>query len=530
MNNWTVQKKFTVLISSLVVLSVMSLVSMVEIAKTGYFTFLEREHYVGINTIMLRLVDIEHSSQEDISQFLDADHSDQRQQGILQGVQFARDQAQACLDAVIGVEVMLFRLLGFGEAIDICADDVVADDKLIALIRQYQQGGMSRASFLSQMQAPLEKMKYHTDRFAILIPEIRNFMVNMIISMMLVCSIVLVLAFVYVMRGIQELLARLSGEINQVEKQNDLKHILSIQSVCEIGRVSSSFQKLLGKFSAIVRNVLTSMSSLSEESERLKSLAEKSNHSVAKQFEMSEQVCSAVEHMTTSINDVASNINKVATELGDVDSLAKEGQGVVGLTVGSLNELGREIATASEVVNKLATSGEQVSTVLEVIVQIADQTNLLALNAAIEAARAGEHGRGFAVVSDEVRILANRTQESIQEISSIIAKFKEGSGAAVSAMDRSQQQAKQTIDHADSAGQSLNSIAELSGQISDHANQVATAAEKQAQVLQDINSNVAALVSSAEQAKGISAQTHETALVVGSNVNSVNDTVGAFKV
>jgi methyl-accepting chemotaxis protein len=250
---------------------------------------------------------------------------------------------------------------------------------------------------------------------------------------------------------------------------------------------------------------------------------------VLEQFEMSSQVSTAIEHMTQAIQEVAENITKVAKEVGDVDQSAREGQGVVTTTIDDLNGLGADVSAAAEVVDQLATSGEKVGNVLAVITQIADQTNLLALNAAIEAARAGEHGRGFAVVSDEVRTLANKTQESTQEISAIISDFKTGSEAAVAAMKRSQTKAEETIKNADGAINSLNAIAGLSSQITDHANQVAVAAEEQTQVLEGINQNVSVLASSAEKAKDIAVQTHETSLVVSSNVDSMSDMVSAFK-
>ena len=279
----------------------------------------------------------------------------------------------------------------------------------------------------------------------------------------------------------------------------------------------------------IIRQIITSNAELSLESNTLKKLAETSNISVAEQFEMSEQVSSAIEHMTYAIQEVAENINKVAKEVGDVDESANKGQKIVNMTINDLNRLGSDVSAATNVVDQLATSGEKVGNVLAVIAQIADQTNLLALNAAIEAARAGEHGRGFAVVSDEVRNLANKTQESTQEISVIIADFKSGSEAAVAAMKRSQEQAESTIKNADGAVFSLNSIVNLSSKISDHASQVAVAAEQQTKVLEGINKNVSTLMSSAENAKNISIQTHETSLVVSRSVSSMNDMVSSFK-
>jgi methyl-accepting chemotaxis protein len=245
---------------------------------------------------------------------------------------------------------------------------------------------------------------------------------------------------------------------------------------------------------------------------------------------MSSEISTAITHMTQAIDDVAGMINQVATDTSQVDNAAIEGQQTLVSTVSALKDLATEISTASKVVDKLATSSEQVTSVLVVITQIAEQTNLLALNAAIEAARAGEHGRGFAVVSDEVRTLATRTQQSTQEISAIIAEFKKDSEAAVTAVSASEHQTKQTIENADAAAQSLQTIGDLSSKIKSHAGQVASAGDAQSKVLQDINANVARLSEAAHESKQTAAQTHQASLVVSQNVSDVSAKVSIFKV
>lgn len=530
MTDWSVQKRFNVLLGALGLLVLVNIVGMVEIAKTGYFTFLERQHLIGLETIKLSLERLQSETDgAKYSRFLDNRHNDHRQQGLSQGLSFSREQAQACLDAVNPIEVLLFRILGFGEAIDLCESELNVNSAAVNLLNQFNRGQLEKDAFVQRMATSVDKMQFNTDRFAILIPQIREFMVTLIISMTVLLSLGLLVAFTMVLRLVRNNLATLVSDIETVEHENRLSHQVGVHCNDEIGSVGNSFQKLLSKFSNIVKGILSSNQTLTQESQKLKTLAQDSNTSVQKQFEMTTQVSAAIEHMTQAIQEVASNINKVASEVSDVDASAKDGQIVLTRATESLQGLGQEIAKAASVVNELASSGEKVGSVLEVITTIAEQTNLLALNAAIEAARAGEHGRGFAVVADEVRTLATRTQESTEEISNIIASFQTGSQAAVSAMQASEKQADQTIQISGGVVEALGKINGLTGQISEHANQVAVAAEQQTQVLEDINANVSVLSTAADDAKCIAAKTHETAVVVGQNVDTMNNMVSTFK-
>lgn len=530
MSNWTVQKKFTLLLMSLIILLVMNIVSMLQISKTGYFTYLEREHLIGIETINLNIDKIKRANNTaNFSHLIDNESNIYKEQGIKQGIKHAKRQAQSCLNAVNSVEILIFKMLGFGEAIDICTADIIVNDQLLEKIKTFQRDHSSKDKFLSTISASVEKLQHHTDRFAVLIPEIRIFMTDLIIFITVMLAIALILAFIFVLKSIQKTLKGLSNDMSYVESQSVLAYEVSTKTHCEIGAVGISFQSLLNKFANIVKRIVSSNKTLTEQSTNLKKLAEQSNTSVLSQSKMSEQISSAISHMTLAIQDVATTINTVASDVGKVDDSASTGQEVVSKTIEALNDLTNDISQASEVVNKLALSGEQVSNVLGVITQIADQTNLLALNAAIEAARAGEHGRGFAVVSDEVRTLATRTQDSTREISAIIADFKTGSDAAMSAMEISQNKAQKTLIYADSAGQSLSEIVNLSGKISDHANQVATAAEEQTTTLQNINSDVSTLAKSAAEAQKIANKTHEAALVMNKNVDEMHAMVSTFK-
>lgn len=531
MNNWSVKKKFTVLLSALVVLVLFNIVGMVEIAKTGYFTFLERQHLVGLETVNANIKKLESLPEgDDFSNILSTTSQDYHEQGMTQGFQFTNQQAKACLDAVIGVEVLLFRLLGFGEAIDICHDDIEVNTQGLTLIKQLKDGRITKEQFLSRIKPIQRKLKGYSARFAELIPEIREFMVTLIITMIVILSVALVGSFAYLLKVLHDNLANLSKDIAEVEQSNNLSYEVSDLGEDDVGIVAKSFKSLLGKFAAIIRDISCSNQTVQSESAKLQCLADESNASVERQFNMTQQVSEAVDKMISAIENVGSSIERVADDVDEVNSAAENGHTVINSTISSLRNLGEEISKAAHVVDELATSGEQVSNVLEVITQIADQTNLLALNAAIEAARAGEHGRGFAVVSDEVRTLANRTQESTQEINTIISAFKQGSEAAVLAMRRSEEQAQETIKMADGAGSSLTTIAGLSSKINEDTSLVSAASQEQGIALNGIHENISSLSASAEEAKIVAHKTQDAAKVLGDNVNSMNAIVGEFNI
>jgi methyl-accepting chemotaxis protein len=530
MTDWSIQKKVTTLLVSLMLLVVINIIGMFEIAKTGYFTFLEREHLVGVETVKLGLDRLENpQNQLKINTITDSENANYREQGISQGLLHAKLQAEKCLEAVNFAEEALFRMLGFGEAIDICKNDIIKNDEMLLLTSKLTSNALSVDEYLIQSKSAVDSLTFNSDRFAIIIPEIRSFMFNAILLTSVIFSLLLLAAFILVLRKMRIGLQSLCHDMEIIEGDNRLNHEIKIDSKDEIGNVGSSFSKLLKKITSIIENILHSNKTLTEESIRLKGLAKQSNSSAESQLEISSQVSEAIAHMSEAIREVASNINQVASNVEDVNKTSQKGQGVVSLAIDELGNLVTDITEASCAVDELAESGKQVRSVLDVIIQIAEQTNLLALNASIEAARAGEHVRGFAVVSDEVRTLATRTQQSTKEINQIISTFEIVSENAVAAMKKSQTQAEETMLTANNAGEALNEITELSQQITEYTNQVAVAAEEQNQVMNDISHNVSTLGESVKNAKEISSQTNQTASVLGKNVETMNKIVSVFK-
>ena len=194
--------------------------------------------------------------------------------------------------------------------------------------------------------------------------------------------------------------------------------------------------------------------------------------------------------MNATAQEVARSATQAASSAKSADDEAGLGREVVGQAVVSINTLAGEVERAAGVIERLEKDSGQIGTVLEVIRAIAEQTNLLALNAAIEAARAGEQGRGFAVVADEVRSLASRTQQSTEEVNRIIEQLQAGTREAATVMEQSRAQASASVERASRAGESLNAIARAVGDINEMNAQIASAAEEQSAVSEEISRNV----------------------------------------
>ncbi|WP_072756892.1 methyl-accepting chemotaxis protein, partial [Escherichia coli] len=203
-----------------------------------------------------------------------------------------------------------------------------------------------------------------------------------------------------------------------------------------------------------------------------------------------DQIATAVNQMVASIQEVASNAQHAADAAGRADTETASGQRLVAHTSQSITALEGEIRQATQVIHELEGQSNEISKVLDVIRGIAEQTNLLALNAAIEAARAGEQGRGFAVVADEVRSLAARTQQSTTDIQSMISALQERAQSAVTVMEQSSRQAHTSVAHAEEAATALDGIGQRVNEITDMNAQIATAVEQQGAVSEDINRSI----------------------------------------
>ena len=298
-------------------------------------------------------------------------------------------------------------------------------------------------------------------------------------------------------------LSQVSEALQDMSKgDGDLTQRLEVRTNDEVGVLAAGFNGFLDKIHTMVGDVKRAVDELSTAATHMSQVVGSTQKGVSDQHGETEQVAAAIHQMATAVQQVAQSAGSAASSAGEADAAAKDGLRLVSSTIESISELSDGVNSSSDVIEKLHADADQIGTVVNVIKDIADQTNLLALNAAIEAARAGEQGRGFSVVADEVRSLANRTQQSTEEIQSMIEKLQVGARQAVSVMNSSRDSTNETIRRAQSASESLESITYSVGTISEMNTQIATAAEQQTGVADEISCSVHHISDIAEKSNG----------------------------
>jgi methyl-accepting chemotaxis protein len=270
----------------------------------------------------------------------------------------------------------------------------------------------------------------------------------------------------------------------------DLTQSQSIDGNDEIGNLQRSMQSMHKQLRSVIKKIHTTTVQLATSSEQLSSVTTQSCKNIEHQQIETDQMATAMNEMASTVHEVAVSVTSTSNAARDANMETVNSRKMVDDAVEGMLQLAKQIDINSEDIANLARDSENINTVLEVIKIIAEQTNLLALNAAIEAARAGEQGRGFAVVADEVRTLAGRTQESTAEINQIIENLQTGSKKAVDAMNLSREKAKSVVEQVTMAEESLQAIAMSASEIDQMSSQIATAAEEQSSVADEMNRSI----------------------------------------
>jgi methyl-accepting chemotaxis protein len=313
---------------------------------------------------------------------------------------------------------------------------------------------------------------------------------NMTLVGLLIAALGLLVIWL-VSRGIAKPLKQMVSMLDDIAQgEGDLTRRLEVNRSDELGDIAKGFNTFLGKLQNMITQVVSSVQKVSDSSEHTADIAIRTNTGVQKQLAEIELVATAVHEMTATAQDVARNATHAAEAANHADRSANQGKQTVQHTADAIAALAQEIGRAVTVVQTLAKDSENINAILVAIRGIAEQTNLLALNAAIEAARAGEQGRGFAVVADEVRNLAQKTQQATEEIQTMIQQLQQGTRDVVKVMEDSQNKTEVSVQQASQAATALESITQAVSVINDMNTQIASAAEEQSAVAEDINRNV----------------------------------------
>ena len=373
----------------------------------------------------------------------------------------------------------------------------------------------------------------HKQEVANIVEEVHhsNNMVSYSLYGLLVIMIVVGLGMsLFLANMISSGIQRLQGTIEQIENNNDLTQRADVNSNDEVGSLSAAFNRLVENLAGIVSDVTQKSDQLATAATELSAVTERTSSGIQKQSDEISQVATAMNEMSATVQEVASNAEQASSSADEGNNEATNGSRVVGQTISAISELSGDVQTSADVIEKLKGDSENIGTVLDVIKNIAEQTNLLALNAAIEAARAGEQGRGFAVVADEVRTLAQRTQESTTEIEALVDALQSGAQKAVDVMGQSREKAESTVSQAQLAGESLDAITQSVGNIVNMNIQIASAAEEQSATAEEINRSINNIQDIAEQTASGAVQTAASSTELSNLGEQMRGLVAKFKV
>ncbi len=343
-------------------------------------------------------------------------------------------------------------------------------------------------------------------------------------------ALVLVISTVVIIRSIMGPVERITGIISRIEQQKDLSLRCDVGSNDELGMIGRHFNSMVESFQKLIEQVIESVDAMRQSCEELSRNAISASEGVSKQLNETDMVATAITEMGATIDEIAKNTELAAGKAEQTHHNAQEGQIGVEDTISKIQSLAQQLDDSANVVAELEKDSQTIGSVLDVIRGIAEQTNLLALNAAIEAARAGEQGRGFAVVADEVRSLAMRTQESTEEIASIIQTLQSRTHSIVDIMEQSQKQGGESAQQAASAGTLLAQINADVTNIMDMSTQIAAAIEEQSMVAAEVNKNVVVIRDIAEESAQAAEENATASDEVRHRADYLHQAVSQFKI
>lgn len=312
--------------------------------------------------------------------------------------------------------------------------------------------------------------------------------------------------------------------------KGDLSQNLHVERSDEMGQLQDSMQAMTVGLRELISGIGDGVTQLASAAEQLSAVTEQTCAGVNDQKVETDQVATAMNQMSATVQEVANSAQQASNAATHADQQARDGDSVVGQAIDQIEQLAREVVNSTQAMNTLKQESSKIVGVLDVIKSVSQQTNLLALNAAIEAARAGEAGRGFAVVADEVRSLAQRTQQSTEEIEELIAALQHGTQQVATTLDASRSLTDNSVDLSRRAGSALEQITRTVASIQDMNRQIATASEQQSVVAEQINRNVLSVRNISEQTATASEETAASSVELARLGTHLKALVGKFRV
>jgi methyl-accepting chemotaxis protein len=480
MNNITLRSKFLIAIASGIISLLIVIFGIRMMGKVTDFAYYERMHIISVNNV---------------------DHELAREKSdrsiLLTNAKKAHAQPANVANAIFGIEKLLFRALGQGYLLDLAAKD----EYDLAAVIDYL--GQSNSAYLTpqevkEMDALMTPPRTNTELFGAGLRDAAGF-VKVLVNLLVIISLGGLIAVIY--NTMRTTLPPLQETVSLMAKiaKGDLTATVKNIGSGEIGQMQASTAEMINGLRQMIEGIIQVKSNLTQATNEASIITVQMAEGINSQKTETENLIASIDEMTSATEAVVETSSNAETSANQGNQSAAKGRGVVTDAVNSINELADEVESSVKALNLIERDSEDIDSVVKMIQGITEQTNLLALNAAIEAARAGEHGRGFAVVADEVRTLAQRTQTSTQEIHDMIAKLRTSTRSAVEVMDRSHERANLSVEKATQVSQVIEEIVNSMSNIMTLNKNIAQTAKHQGAVTNKINSNTKIISEVADQ-------------------------------